>query len=247
LAGSWWAHLLFLGDIIDPKRRQRALKSIYANNVAPVAGCPADETTPDGKKMQSMASVSMAYFNAHAIYAGLPDLGWEAVEKVYRARYDLDGCPWDATLQWSGKDNLEPQWGRWYMSHPSSWYLLLALGGVRVDRLRNKLSVTPNWPSDWSDNLIVPIYLPGLKAELKAKRGHSDWSITFKLKQTPIQTIVFDSIHSRLPDGIDPSRVRARINWIDDVPVQLEQGGELQIQERLRLDKENDGFSFFVV
>jgi hypothetical protein len=223
------------------------LKSIYANNVAPVAGCPADESTPEGKHMQSMAAVSMAYFNAHAIYAGLPDLGWDAVEKVYRVRYDLDGCPWDAPLQWSGNDNLEPQWGRWYMSHPSSWYLPLALGGIRVDRIRNKLSVMPNWPSDWSDNLIVPVYLPGFKAELNAQRGHNDWSISFKLKQTPSKAIVFDSILSRLSEGIDPARVRARINGIDGISVQVKQAGEIQLNELLRLEQENDGFSIFVV
>ena len=178
LAGAWWADLLCLGDIIDAQRRTRALRAIFALNVAPVPGCPADECAPDGTYTQSMAAVSMTNFSAQAIAAGLPDLGWEAVERVYRVRYELDGSPWDAPLQWSGKGNVEPQWGRWYISHPSSWYVLLALGGVRLDRLSNTLSVVPHWPTTWGDTLTIPVFLPGFHAAVHSRRGSAGWEVT---------------------------------------------------------------------
>ena len=155
LAGAWWADMLGLGDIVDPERRRRALEFIGRHNVEVVAGCSADEFSLDGRAMQSMTALAMGNYASQAIAAGLPDHGWEAVEKIYRARYEHDGCPWDAPLQWSGDGNLEPQWGRWYMSHPASWHLLWALAGVRLDRLQGSLILQPCWPSGWGNELRV--------------------------------------------------------------------------------------------
>jgi hypothetical protein len=197
--------------------------------------------------MQSMVAVSMVYFNAQSILVGLPDLGWEAVEKVYHARYDLDGCPWDAPLQWSGKGNLEPQWGRWYMSHPSSWYLPLALAGVRIDRLRNRLTLTPNWPSAWPDELKIPIFLPGFTAELNSQRRSRGWSVSLHLKRACDQPLIFDSIHTRFPVGIDPGSVRAETSDSRRLPVRVEGDRELRLTERVTLQREGEGITIFAV
>ena len=171
LAGAWWADMLGLGPIVDEARRRRALDYVARHNVALVEGCPADEVQPDGTPMQSMSALAMGNHAAHAIGAGLPDQGWCAVERIYHARYAHDGCPWDATLQWSGPGNLAPQWGRWYMSHPASWFLLWALGGVRLDRLRSRLTLAPSWPTAWGDELrALPVFLPDLQLRVDARR-----------------------------------------------------------------------------
>jgi hypothetical protein len=247
LAGSWWADLLCLGDIINSQRRIRALKAIFALNVASVPGCPADERAPDGTYTQSMAAVSMANFAAQAIAAGLPDLGWEAVERVYRVRYERDGSPWDAPLQWAGQGNVEPQWGRWYMSHPSSWYVLLALGGVRIDRLRNTLSVVPHWPTTWGDTLAVPVFLPGFYAEVHGRRGSAGWGGTVRLKRSARHPVLLDSIVTQLPQEIEPATVRAEASGIGSVPVHIASHGQVQLQARVTLARKNDQFSIFAV
>lgn len=179
LAGCWWADKLQLGALVDPERRRRALDFVARHNVASVAGSPADEYQLDGAAMQSMSALVMGNYAAHAIGAGLPDQGWAAVEGIYRARYEHDGCPWDATLQWSGPGNLAPQWGRWYMSHPASWFLLPALAGISVDRLRGILTVGPSWPAAWGDELrALPVFLPGIQLLVTAHRSTGHLQVT---------------------------------------------------------------------
>ncbi|MDR3470410.1 MAG: GH116 family glycosyl-hydrolase [Devosia sp.] len=180
LAGAWWADMLGLDPIVDPTRRRQALEFIGRHNVAAREGCPADEYQLDGTAMQSMSALAMGNYAAHAIGAGVPDHGWAAARNIYRARYEVDGCPWDATLQWSGPDNRSPQWGRWYMSHPASWFLLPALGGVRIDRLRGRLTLCPSWPAEWGDELSnLPVFLSGLELIVSARRSASGWRAEF--------------------------------------------------------------------
>jgi len=153
----------------------------------------------------------MGNYASQAIAAGLPDYGWEAVEKIYRARYEHDGCPWDAPLQWSGKGNLEPQWGRWYMSHPASWHLLWALAGARLDRLHGSLTLEPCWPSGWGDELrSLPIFFPGLWAEVSSRRSadHQEVALTVKRVLSPI---VLTKAGIRLPPYLSDVDVRASV------------------------------------
>ena len=242
LAGAWWADMLALGDLVDPQRRRRALQAIHQRNVQPLAGCPADESTPDGKTMQSMVAVSMVYFNAHAILAGLPDLGWEAVEKAYHARYDVDGCPWDATLQWSGEGNLHAQWGRWYMSHPACWYLPLALTGLRLDRLNNRLTLMPNWPSSWGENFKMPVFLPGISAEVTSQRGGAGSFAELRLIRDCDPALVLDEVSVRLPVIPKVKAARARRTNGECLSVVVEADGLIRILDEIRLSKAGDGF-----
>jgi uncharacterized protein (DUF608 family) len=198
LAGAWWTEILDLPPVVDPSRRRRALEAIHRLNVLPMTGCPADEASPDGEAIQSMAALSVAYYASHAIAAGLADLGWEAVERIYRVRYELDGCPWDSPLQWSGPGNELPQWGRWYMSSPSSWSLLRALGGVRIDRLRNRLTLAPCWPSTWPDELDLPVFLPGMMGRVRARRGGEE-SVSFHIDRLVGGPVRIDEVLARAP------------------------------------------------
>jgi hypothetical protein len=199
LTGAWWADLLGIPQIVDGSRRRRALQAIYRMNVEPVSGCPADEAAPDGTTLQSMAALVVPHYGAQAIAAGLPDQGWEAVRRIYRVRYELDRSPWDAPLQWSGPGNEEPQWGRWYMSNPSSWYLPLALAGIRVDRLRGRLSVAPSWPSAWGEELDMPVFLPDVQLRVRAGRGSRGPEVRLEVERITRGPIVFDEVSVRLP------------------------------------------------
>lgn len=211
LAGAWWADMLDLEPIVDPQRRRRALAFIGRHNVAQLPGSPADEYHLDGSSMQSMSALAMGNYAAQAIGAGLADAGWQAACNIYRARYEHDGCPWDATLQWSGPGNLQPQWGRWYMSHPASWFLLPALGGVWIDRLRQRLTLGPCWPSEWGERLrALPVFLPGLLLSVDAHRSarRLEVAVTVAEAHTPMR---FDTLCVRLPPGFDGERSQLRI------------------------------------
>jgi Glycosyl-hydrolase family 116, catalytic region len=211
LAGAWWADMLGLEPIVDPQRRRRALAFIARHNVAQVAGSPADEYHLDGSAMQSMSALAMGNYAAHAIGAGLADEGWQAVCNIYRARYEHDGCPWDATLQWSGPGNLQPQWGRWYMSHPAAWFLLPSLGGVWIDRLRHRLTLGPSWPAEWGAQLrALPVLLPGLQLSVEAHRSAESLEVMVTVEQIQ-QPVRFDTVCVRLPSGFEARRAQVRI------------------------------------
>lgn len=243
LAGAWWADILGVPPIVEEARRRRALEAVYRMNVEPVSGCPADEATPDGTCLQSMAALAVPHFGAHAIAAGLPDLGWEAVRRIYRVRYELDRSPWDSPLQWSGPGNEEPQWGRWYMSNPSSWYLPLAIAGVRTDRLRGQLSVAPSWPSAWGDALDMPVYVPDIQVRVNARRAARSATVSFAVERITSEPIEFGRVSVRLPADVSPARVRAEVQGRGVVGVTAEEGGWYRLDMPIVLAAVGDGFT----
>jgi len=247
LVGAWWTDLLCLGDVIDPARRRQALESIGRLNVGAVPGAPANEFRPDGSYSESFPPYALVYFAAQAIAAGLPNLGWQAVEKTLHVRYELDGSPWDAPLQLAGEGNYQPQWGRWYMSHPASWYLLLALSGVRLDRLHDVLWVAPSWPEAWGDTLrSLPVFLPGFQAQVDAQRGASTWQVSFRIRQLVDRPLQLASIGTRLPEGFDAATVRVSLLGIPHRNVEVRSDGRVVISGPVVLGRPDEGFTITV-
>jgi uncharacterized protein (DUF608 family) len=245
LAGCWWADMLGLDPIVEPARRRRALDFISRHNVAAVAGCPADEYQLDGTTMQSMSALAMGNYAAHAIGAGLADQGWNAARNIYQARYAHDGCPWDATLQWSGPDNLAPQWGRWYMSHPASWLLLPALGGVRIDRLRGLLTLCPSWPSEWGAQLrALPVFLPGFQLTVDAERTASSLQVTITAGELNAP-VSFSSVCIILPLGYDPARTEVRLAGFES-PLRATAEGRVTTAAAVRFARRGDRLDYSV-
>ena len=246
LAGSFWAELLDLGELVDKKHRDRALAEIGKRNVDSVPGCPADEYHPDGSYSQSTISNVICYFAALAIAAGQPDVGWRAVEKVYRVRYDLDGSLWDAPLQCSGKGNEFVQWGRWYQSTPASWYVLWALGGVRLDRIQGDIWVAPCWPTHWGKIIkSLPVYLPGFQAQVDAEYDDDLWRVSFRLHSLADKSIKLISLGTELPKSISQGAQRIhKINSTNDC--QILENGRIKFLRSLCLKRPGDGFKICV-
>ena len=142
---------------------------------------------------------------------------------------------------------MEPQWGRWYASHPSSWYVLLALGGVRIDRLRNTLSAVPYWPTTWGDTLTIPVFLPGFHAAVHSRRGSAGWEVTVQRTRSGEHPLILDSIVTQLPPDIRPATVRAVATGIGSVPVHIGPHGQVQLLKRITLARQNDQVSIFAV
>jgi hypothetical protein len=237
--------MLGLAPIVDPIRRRRALDFIGRHNVAMLEGCPADEYQLDGTAMQSMSALAMGNYAAHAIGAGLPDHGWAAARKIYHARYAHDGCPWDATLQWSGPGNLAPQWGRWYMSHPASWFLLAALGGVRIDRLRGGLTLSPSWPGEWGTQLrSLPVFLPGLQLCVDARRSATGMEVEVTAGQVNVPA-TFDTVSVVLPPDYDPAGAEVRFA-AHEAPVPIDADGRATAVLRVQFARAGDRFAYSV-
>ena len=244
LAGAWWADLLGLGDIVDPDRRRRALAKIGEWNVDRVAGCPANEVDPEGGYSESWPLYALVYYSAQAVSAGLPEAGWRSVEKIYHVRQNIDGSHWDTPLEYSGKDNDQAQWGRWYMSTPASWYLWLALSGVRLDRLQRKLSVQPSWPDEWGEQLsAVPVFLPGLQLQVDCQRTPGSWSINLTVAKIVGDPLALDKITTQLPDYLDPKKAQLTFTGLSETAISIEDDGKVSITGPFELEKPGDGFS----
>ncbi len=244
LAGEFYANLLDLGDLVDPERRARTVRSIGERNVGQVPGVPADEFHTDGSYSQAMSAMVLGYYGAFATAAGSPDLGWEAVEKVYRVRYDLDGSPWDAPLQWSGPGNTQAQWGRWYFSTPASWYYLWSLGGVHYNRLTGELWLNPSWPSAWGERLErLPVFLPGFQAEISASRANGAWEIDFRIKKLLRGRVEVKSICVSIPEYLIGKKVIVKSTALLDGEFSILHGKRLCWNMNSQLEQEGDGFS----
>ena len=202
LAGEWWTTLLGLDPVVPPQQAQQVLSAIYANNVRPVRGCPANESH-EGVISESWTPYVLAYYAALAVAAGRPDEGWEAVDKIYRVRYELDGSPWDAPLEWSGEHNETAQWGRFYMSNPASWYVLQAIGGLGIDRIHGRAWLKPSWPTSWGNELrAVPFFLPGWRGTISAQRAARSWEVQLLVTHIE-QPVSFESLSVALPGAAD--------------------------------------------
>ena len=247
LAGEFWANVLDLGSVVDEQRRSRTLQAIGSRNVDQVAGVPADEFRTDGSFSQSMSAFVLGYYGGLSTASGFPDLGWKAVEKVYHVRYDLDGSPWDATLQWSGPGNTQAQWGRWYFSTPASWYYLWSLGGVHLNRLSGELWLNPSWPSAWGSSLKkLPVFLPAFQAEINASRDHNSWTIDFQIKKILQGPISLKSMAIGLPDGFHKQALSFETKGLVKQQIPIEKDGRIVWDGDFSLSQSGDGFAVTV-
>ncbi|MFM8322990.1 MAG: GH116 family glycosyl-hydrolase [Chloroflexota bacterium] len=246
LAGEFWANLLDLGGLVDPARRLRTIESIGERNVRQVPGVPADEFRPDGSHSQAMSAFVLGYYGGLSTAAGRPNLGWEAVEKVYHVRYDIDGCPWDATLQWSGPGNTQAQWGRWYFSTPASWYYYWSLAGAHYDRLGQNLWLNPSWPAVWGDTLkALPVYLPAFQAELTAQRGPQSWTVNLTFRRLLNTEAPVRQFSLSLPEHLLGRKLKVTCTGLLAGNVPAEHSGRLWWEVDLR-PAAGDGFSVTV-
>jgi hypothetical protein len=166
LAGVWYAAMLDLGPILDPVRVRSALTKLYERNVKPVRYCAANEARPDGTSSFSWPFYAENYFAANAIYHGQSDNGLEMVRKFYEAAFVKSRSPWNIPLNWAGEENGEPEWGKWYMTNPSSWTVLLALSGVRYNAFDKSLVIEPNVPESLGELRGVPVFMPRFRARV---------------------------------------------------------------------------------
>jgi uncharacterized protein (DUF608 family) len=243
LAGAWWADLLDLGQLVDPARRRRALASIDRLNVQPVSGCPANEVDSEGNFSESWPLYALVYYAAQAISAGLPEAGWRAVERIYRVRQQLDGSHWDTPLEYAGPNNEEPQWGRWYMSTPASWYVWIALSGVRLDRVHRQLSIAPCWPDEWGDHLAAfPVFLPGLRMSLDCTRMPSSWRVDLKFDRLTGASLGLDRIIVPLPGHLAPDNVRVTTSGLAGARKSVDGHGRILVEGNFTFGSAGQGF-----
>ena len=248
-AGEWLAGLFGLPPGVDPARLRRALHRIYELNVASVAGCAANEVSPDGGHSFSWPFYVETYFACAAAYWGLPDEGLEALRRIGHAVNNCAQSPWDTPLVWEGPENTRPGWGRWYMSSPASWFFLHALGGVAYNALDGVLRLDPHLPAaigGGRELVDLPIFLPLAWLKLSVRLAERSREVDLTLARPiggrglPLQAVVL-----RIPGGLSPQNVRIRDdNGVEPKCVYSPDSGEVAIAPAAGLIRAGDALHF---
>ena len=181
LAGPWLTALLDLEPTLDSSRIDRAIDGLYEHNCKPFRGCMTNESGADDANMQSWPYYSETFFASTAIMAGKVDMGMDMEERFAEAM-DRCGRHFDLPLSWDGPEKDQPKWGRWYMSTPSSWYILMALSGVWYDGITHSLTIKPRQWSKMGHLDNVPVFHPLFWATVST--DDDGWTVTITQLRT---------------------------------------------------------------
>ncbi|NRA51735.1 MAG: hypothetical protein HRU12_21630, partial [Phaeodactylibacter sp.] len=176
IAGNWFINLLNLDPILEPEKIDKVLEGLYKYNVEPMAFTPNNEVGPDKNIPHSWPYYAETYYAANAIYEGRVDEAMEMEKRFAKGMFQHSGQIWDARLRWRGEGNGTQDWGRWYMSTPSSWFVYQALAGVHYDGLTQILSVLPG---DWSELetfVALPVFHPLFWGTIS--KNEDGWTLT---------------------------------------------------------------------
>ncbi len=205
VAGEWPTAMFGLEPGVDRGRLTAALRRIYELNVRTVAGCAANEASPDGSRSFSWPFYVETYFSCAAAYHGLPDEALDAFRRIDFAVSDCAQSPWDAPLVWEGKDNTCPGWGRWYMSNPASWFFLHALAGMAYNAFEGVMRLDPHVPADIGGGrelVDLPIFLPQAWLSLSARFTQRARDIRLTLTRAiEAGGVRLSTVILRLPEG----------------------------------------------
>lgn len=169
LAGTWFANLLGLGEVLNPEQVASALDKMVEKNIGLCAFCPAQEVSDDNALVSfSWPFYAEAYIIAHLFYAGRADAAMDALYRIHTAMTTNDGSPWSVPLVWKGEGNGEREWGAWYMTATSSWFTLPAICGVAYNAIDGALSFAPNIPQTLGTLKDVPLFFPTFTATVTA-------------------------------------------------------------------------------
>lgn len=211
VAGEWVSGMFGLEPGVPREQLMKALRQIFRRNVAPIAGCPANEVSPQGQHSFSWPFYAEIYFASNACYWGLADEGLEAMRRIDHAISEVAEAPWDAPLVWGGPDNTRPGWGRWYMSSPASWFFLPALGGVVYDALEKLIRLDPHIPQaigQGQELLNLPLFFPqgwlALTVRLHERSREFELKLVRRIRKDGIH---LESVLLRAPENVSAEHI----------------------------------------
>ena len=192
LAGTFFARLLGLGEILDPVQVASALGKMVDKNIALCEFCPAQEVTDDNKTVSfSWPFYAEPYLIAQLFTIGRGDAGLAALLKLHTAMTINDGSPWSAPLVWKGPGNGEREWGAWYMTNTASWSVLPALCGFAFNAMDDRLRLAPEIPASLGKLSAVPLFFPRFHATVDADAAGDSLTIVklIDCAELPVSTL----------------------------------------------------------
>ncbi|BCM90545.1 hypothetical protein IAD21_02399 [Abditibacteriota bacterium] len=160
MAGDWLARLSGMPRTLAPNIIHQSIAQTIARHQKPFFPVPPMQVTSEGR-----ATTSSCYFLQHepflgceAIYENYVDDGLETLRRVYLSSWELNHSPWDQSLAYDAPAG--PQGGLvTYMTCPTSWFVLNALGGTSLDVPHRVLYVSPRLATSERE-LHIPVFFP---------------------------------------------------------------------------------------
>ena len=160
LAGDWLARLTGLPRTLSPDIIHKSITQTIARHQKSFFPVPPMEVTPEGKLATSACYLLQhePYLGCEAIYENYVDDGLDTLHRVYLCVWELNHSPWDESLVYDAPTGAQGGL-RTYVTCPTTWHVLPALGGLSLDLLHGTLFVSPRL-SAGQTTMRLPVYFP---------------------------------------------------------------------------------------
>lgn len=158
LAGDWMTHISGLPSTLDPKIVKQSLAQTIARHQKPFSPMPPMQVTPEGRLTTSncYSLQHEPYLGCEAIYGNYVDDGIETIRRLYFAVWEENNSPWDESLCYDASNGRKGGLPT-YMTCPTTWFVLHALGGTSIDVPGERLFVSPRLTTSQTE-LHIPVY-----------------------------------------------------------------------------------------
>ncbi len=158
-AGDWLARLTGLPRTLAPDILHRAVAQTIARHQKPFYPIPPMQVTPEGKVQTHSCYLPQdePYLGCEAIYENYHTSdGLDTLHRVYKCEWEMNQCPWAQGLGSPAPSGIG-NGADYYMTCPTSWFVLNALGGTSVDLPHGRLFVSPRLATGQTE-LHIPVY-----------------------------------------------------------------------------------------
>ena len=160
LAGDWLARLSGLPRTLTPDIVHQSITQTIARHQKPFFPVPPMQVTPEGRLTTSACYMLQhePYLGCEAIYENYVDDGLETLHRVYECVWALNHSPWDESLVYDAPSGSQGGLVT-YMTAPTTWHVLPALGGLSLDLPHGTLFVNPRLATGQKE-MHLPVYFP---------------------------------------------------------------------------------------
>jgi|GEM_PF-1341068 len=158
LAGDWLARLSGLPRTLDPDIIHQSVTQTIARHQKPFFPVPPMQVTPEGRSTTTSCYTLQhePFLGCEAIYENYVDDGLETLRRVYLSAWELNQSPWDQSLVYDAPSGVQGGLLT-YMTCPTSWHVLNALGGTSLDLPNGRLYIAPRLATTETE-LHIPVY-----------------------------------------------------------------------------------------
>jgi uncharacterized protein (DUF608 family) len=158
LAGDWFTRITGLPSTLNQNIVHQSLTQTIGRNQKPFFPIPPMQVTAAGRATTSNCYTLQhePYLGCEAIYGNFVDDGLDTIRRVYFAVWEENESPWDESLCYDAPSGQKGGLVT-YMTCPTTWFVLDALGGTTIDVPGQRLYISPRLTSQQYE-LHIPVY-----------------------------------------------------------------------------------------